>query len=293
MRDGSRALSQRVDRRRSPLILIGIVKAPRAKYSLLLPARLATCLPRETMKCLPPVICSSAATAGASALPHRSGLCGRPQADCGVQSDVVAGSRQDKSTAACSSCWEECCTSQKSLLRRNLPRHRPSTVIGTRTNGCQPTSAPLSPGILDACGGDPFTAEVADRKWSCHTRRNPRRPGQCSGPRRYARSASRRRFCLIRIRCSALGCRSACPGRASLGPTKVRRLIAMRNWRPENERAAVDAIIRKARAVGIGCAQWTAGSVETILASCIDGTSAQGFLLVSPADGRNGCGGSS
>jgi hypothetical protein len=34
----------------------------------------------------------------------------------------------------------------------------------------------------------------------------------------------------------------------------------MRNWRPENERAGVDAIIRKARAVGIGCAQWTAGS---------------------------------
>jgi hypothetical protein len=57
----------------------------------------------------------------------------------------------------------------------------------------------------------------------------------------------------------------------------------MRNWRPENERAAVDAITRKARAVGIGCAQWTAGSVETILASCIDGASAQGFLLVSPA----------
>jgi hypothetical protein len=43
---------------------------------------------------------------------------------------------------------------------------------------------------------------------------------------------------------------------ASLTPTDVRRLIAMRNWRPENERAEVDAVIRKARAAGIDCAQW-------------------------------------
>jgi hypothetical protein len=70
---------------------------------------------------------------------------------------------------------------------------------------------------------------------------------------------------------------------ASLTPTEVRRLIAMRNWRPEGERAEVDAIIRKARAAGIDCAQWEAGSVETILATAIDGATAQGFLLISPA----------
>jgi hypothetical protein len=72
----------------------------------------------------------------------------------------------------------------------------------------------------------------------------------------------------------------------SLTPIDVRRLIAMRNWRPENERADVDAIIRSARAVGIDCAQWEAGSVEAILASAIDGVGAQGFLMISPA-GRN------
>jgi hypothetical protein len=60
-------------------------------------------------------------------------------------------------------------------------------------------------------------------------------------------------------------------------------LIAMRNWRPESERAEVDAVIRKARGAGIDCAQWVAGSIETILASCIDGSATQGFLLVSPA----------
>ena len=70
---------------------------------------------------------------------------------------------------------------------------------------------------------------------------------------------------------------------ASLSPIDVRRLIAMRNWRPENELGEVDAIVRSARAAGIDCAQWEAGSVETILASAIDGVAAQGFLMMSPA----------
>jgi len=70
---------------------------------------------------------------------------------------------------------------------------------------------------------------------------------------------------------------------ASLTPTEVRRLIAMRNWRPENERAEVDAIIRKARAAGIDCAPWGAGSIEAIVATAVDGATAQGFLLISPA----------
>jgi hypothetical protein len=70
---------------------------------------------------------------------------------------------------------------------------------------------------------------------------------------------------------------------ASLGPIDVRRLIAMRNWRPENERGEVDAIIRAARAAGIDCAQWQPESFETILASPIDGVAAQGFLIISPA----------
>ncbi|MGA9090016.1 MAG: hypothetical protein WB420_13005, partial [Bradyrhizobium sp.] len=70
---------------------------------------------------------------------------------------------------------------------------------------------------------------------------------------------------------------------ASLTPTEVRRLIAMRNWRPENERAEVDAVIRKARAAGIDCAPWEAGSIEAIVATAVDGATAQGFLLISSA----------
>jgi hypothetical protein len=70
---------------------------------------------------------------------------------------------------------------------------------------------------------------------------------------------------------------------AFLTPTDVRRLIAVRNWRPEEERAEVDAVIRKARAAGIECAQWEAGSIETIAATAIDGAGTQGFVLISPA----------
>ena len=70
---------------------------------------------------------------------------------------------------------------------------------------------------------------------------------------------------------------------STLSPTEVRRLIAVRNWRPEDERTEVDAIIRKARAAGIDCAQWEAGKAETILATAVDGAATQGFLLVSPA----------
>src|SRR5689334_12275750 len=62
----------------------------------------------------------------------------------------------------------------------------------------------------------------------------------------------------------------------ALTPADLRRMIAMRNWRPENERAAIDAIVRKARAAGIDCAPWQAGGIETIFASCIDGVGAQG-----------------
>jgi hypothetical protein len=70
---------------------------------------------------------------------------------------------------------------------------------------------------------------------------------------------------------------------ASLTPIDVRRLIAVRNWRPENERVQVDAIVRKARAAGKDCAQWEAVSVETALATPVDGSAAQAFMVISPA----------
>ena len=73
---------------------------------------------------------------------------------------------------------------------------------------------------------------------------------------------------------------------ASLSPDSLRRLIMMRNWHPDAERCLVDAVIRAARAKGIDCAPPQDGSAETILASGIDGSGAQGFLILSPAGRR-------
>jgi hypothetical protein len=68
---------------------------------------------------------------------------------------------------------------------------------------------------------------------------------------------------------------------AKISPTSLRRLIAMRNWCPANERPGLDAIIRAARAKGIECASSPTNATELILASGIDGSGGQGFLIVS------------
>jgi hypothetical protein len=69
---------------------------------------------------------------------------------------------------------------------------------------------------------------------------------------------------------------------ASLTPTEVRRLIAMRNWRPENERAEVDAVITQGaggwdrlRAMG----RWQHRGNRRHRRRW---RTAQGFLLISP-----------
>jgi hypothetical protein len=110
--------------------------------------------------------------------------------------------------------------------------------------------------IVEACDGDPFLAVGALTEGS-HTLPSEAR-GALAG---------------------ALAVEGGPKGRGAA----VRRLIAMRNWRPENERAEVDAIIRKARAEGIDCAPWDKGSLESIVATAIDGAMAQAFLLISPA----------
>ena len=203
------------------------------------------------------------------------------------QADVVArveaGQRRRR---ACSSWWEGRCTSRKSLHRgacRGIGEARRRSERG----GSVPTDVRAAlAGILEACGGDPFTA-VGSLIESGHAIPAETRGALASALALAGMPEARAAAVLFLLDPDSNVRRSAAAAlaqvAASLGPTEVRRLIAMRNWRPENERAGVDAIIRKARAVGIGCAQWTAGSVETILASCIDGASAQGFLLVSPA----------
>lgn len=71
---------------------------------------------------------------------------------------------------------------------------------------------------------------------------------------------------------------------SALASVDLRRVIAMRNWRPERERAGIDAIIHKARAAGVSCASWPKGTVDELKCSAIDGSGAQLLLAISPVD---------
>jgi len=141
-------------------------------------------------------------------------------------------------------------------------------------------------GIIEACGGDPFEA-VGALLESGHAMPVETR-GALAGALALTGIAEARGAAVLLLLDTDSGVRRAVAGAlgqvaASLTPSDVRRLIAMRNWRPEDERSEVDAVIHRARAAGIDCAQWEAGSIETIAATAIDGAATQGFLLVSPA----------
>jgi hypothetical protein len=139
--------------------------------------------------------------------------------------------------------------------------------------------------ILDACDGDPFMA-VRSLVETGHAMPVEAR-GALAGALALAGSPEGRGAAVLFLLDPNSAVRRAVAGAlaqvaALLTPTEVRRLIAMRNWRPENERAEVDAVIRKARAAGIDCAPWEAGRIETLVATAVDGATAQGFLLISP-----------
>jgi hypothetical protein len=141
-------------------------------------------------------------------------------------------------------------------------------------------------GILEACDGDPFTS-VGALTETGHAMPVEAR-GALAGALALAGNAGARGAAVLFLldpnsTVRRAVARALAQVAASLTPIEVRRLIAMRNWRPKNERAEVDAVIRKARAAGIDCAPWEAGSIEAIVATAIDGATAQGFLLISPA----------
>jgi len=141
-------------------------------------------------------------------------------------------------------------------------------------------------GLLEACGDDPFVLVGSLVEFS-HAMPAENRGALAAGLALCGASATRGAAVLLLLDPDRVVRRAVAEALATvasaLSPTEVRRLVAMRNWRPENERAEVDGIVRKARAAGVDCAQWEAGSTETILATAIDGAATQGFLLVSPA----------
>jgi hypothetical protein len=141
-------------------------------------------------------------------------------------------------------------------------------------------------GVLEDCGGDPFTV-VGSLIESGHAAPVETRGAVASALALAGIPAARSAAVLFLLDPDS-AVRRAVAGvldevASALTPTDVRRLIAVRNWRPEGERTEVDAVIRKARAAGIACAPWEAGSIDTIVATAIDGSMTQGFLLVSSA----------
>jgi hypothetical protein len=140
--------------------------------------------------------------------------------------------------------------------------------------------------ILEACDGDPFMAVDALIQ-SGHTMPAETRSAMAVGLALAGFPEARGVAVLFLLDPVSAVRRAAAVALAQvaalLTPTEVRRLIAMRNWRPENERAEIDAVIRKARAAGVDCAPWEAGSIESIVATAIDGGMAQVFLLIAPA----------
>lgn len=140
--------------------------------------------------------------------------------------------------------------------------------------------------ILEGCGGDPFQAVVTLMKGS-HVM-PVEAHGAVAGAMARDGSVPARSAAVLFLLDPEASVRGAVGEAleevaASLTPIDVRRLIAMRNWRPERERAGVDAIVRKARAAGVDCAQWDEGGVTSIHASAIDGSASQAFLLASPS----------
>jgi len=70
-------------------------------------------------------------------------------------------------------------------------------------------------------------------------------------------------------------------GPETMSPVALRRMIAVRNWVPQADRAFIDQAIREARTKGVDCAQWPAAQEVMITASLIDGSGAQNLILSS------------
>ena len=140
--------------------------------------------------------------------------------------------------------------------------------------------------MLEACGGDPFML-VSLFTQAAYTLPEEVKSTAAICLAQAARPGARAAAVLFLLDASAAvrraGAIALSEVAASLSPTDLRRLITIRNWRPESERADLDAVIHQARTAGIACAPWDKGTTDTLRASAIDGSAAQAFLLVSPA----------
>ena len=70
-------------------------------------------------------------------------------------------------------------------------------------------------------------------------------------------------------------------------PTMLRRMITMRNWLPEDSRAALDAAIATSRRKGMSPAQWDKVEVRQLTCTGVDGSGAIGVLAHCRAKRKN------
>lgn len=69
----------------------------------------------------------------------------------------------------------------------------------------------------------------------------------------------------------------------TLSGAALRRMIAVRNWLPPDDRHAVDSAIRTARLAGVQPEPWPAGLREVeVFASAVDGSGAQSIVFTAP-----------
>lgn len=79
--------------------------------------------------------------------------------------------------------------------------------------------------------------------------------------------------------------------RGGVSGAMLRRLIALRNWLPEPDRASVDRAVQACRRKGIEVSPWPRAQVREVLASAVDGAGAQSvFVLAREGQRRHAIG---
>ena len=76
-------------------------------------------------------------------------------------------------------------------------------------------------------------------------------------------------------------------GGDKIAPETLRRLILTRNWHADIVRVDIDRTIADARRAGVQCAQVRETEITEILASPVDGASAQGFWIIGKKKGQH------
>src|SRR3954447_13289058 len=78
--------------------------------------------------------------------------------------------------------------------------------------------------------------------------------------------------------------------RGGVSGTMLRRLIAVRNWLPEVDRASVDRAVQACRRKGVEIGSWPQPQVREVLTSVIDGSGAQSVFVLAREGRRQAIG---